>query len=185
MHQNEHFFFNQNELPYSMTPPLPCPSPFRPNQQDELTRCLSAFTVPTFLPSPFVMPNSPESLNVDIMPAMMSQSSFDSDQDRCNSFDSNDSYDLASPRRHSSVVMKKLQCPEVGCNASFAVSKHLRRHKMKHAPHRHRCTVPNCSQTSYRSDIMKQHEKSHRRALEKMGTVQNTYITDLVGQGFY
>jgi hypothetical protein len=142
---------------YSMTPPLPCPSLFRYPQ--EMTNSLPvSFAAPTFLPSPF---NSPESVQ-DLLPQLISSSA----SDRSNSMDSIDSIgsnESISPRR-----IATLQCPELGCKSTFSASKHLRRHMLKHSPHRHKCSVPNCMQTSYRTDIMKQHVKSHKRAIENM-----------------
>jgi hypothetical protein len=147
---------------YSMTPSLPTPSPFRAHQQDtldSLTRLLSNFTTPTYLPSPFSMPNSPTSIKalVDVppmIPAVKERQVLESDEP-------------ASPSHTgaSKNPKKIILCPEFGCKSTFSSIKHQRRHAWKHAPHKHKCVVPGCGQTSYRSDIMRAHEKSHKRTI--------------------
>ncbi|KAL3898249.1 MAG: hypothetical protein SGCHY_002872 [Lobulomycetales sp.] len=185
MSQFYNFEGHHQELPYSMTPPLPSPSPFQPKEQEQFSECLSAFSLQNFLPASFHIPDSPETLEL-APPHLHSPSprpfnaagALTAFIDRSDSLSSNESFEMPMPastpapedRQRLSLSGRSLLCPEPGCNATFAVSKHLRRHRMKHKPHRYRCSIPNCTQTSYRSDIMKQHEKSHRRAIEKSGS---------------
>lgn len=149
-------------------------------QQLKLVDYLSPYSVPTlpsFLNNPsFGMADSPELMHVELSstpPRLSHNPSLSGSEGSNNSLTSTDSFsDLIQMSRfnatpNSKIINRTFTCPEPGCGASFGASKHLRRHRMKHKPHRFRCTVPNCTQTSYRSDIMKQHEKSHRRALER------------------
>ncbi|KAL3898250.1 MAG: hypothetical protein SGCHY_002873 [Lobulomycetales sp.] len=57
------------------------------------------------------------------------------------------------------AAAKTLSCPQQGCYSTFSKTKHLKRHMLKHGQHQHKCTVPGCQVTSYRSDMIKQHIK--------------------------
>ncbi|KAJ3059758.1 hypothetical protein HDU98_004201 [Podochytrium sp. JEL0797] len=61
-------------------------------------------------------------------------------------------------------LVKRYHCTEQGCRKAFTTNAHLVRHGLYHSGVRkHRCDVPGCTSTFYRSDAMK---KAHRRRYE-------------------
>ncbi|KAI9333011.1 hypothetical protein BDR26DRAFT_868826, partial [Obelidium mucronatum] len=54
------------------------------------------------------------------------------------------------------------------CDKAFTTRAHLARHSLNHTGiRRHKCDVPGCSASFFRSDAMHQHRRSHRRRYEE------------------
>ncbi|KAJ3025089.1 UNVERIFIED_CONTAM: hypothetical protein HDU68_007479 [Siphonaria sp. JEL0065] len=63
---------------------------------------------------------------------------------------------------------KNFKCTAQGCDKSFTTNAHLSRHALNHSGIRkHKCDVPGCTSTFYRTDALNQHQKAHRRRQEQ------------------